>query len=225
MPRKGKNYTSDLAKVPKEPLPLSAAVQNLKQFKPRKFDQSVELCLHLGIDPKQADQALRGAIALPHGVGATKRVIAFCSPEKIDDAKAAGALKAGGEDLVKEIEKGWMDFDVAIAEPAMMRVVAKLGRALGPKGLMPSPKAGTVTQDVATAVKEYAAGKVEYRNDAGGNVAASVGKLSFDADKLAENAQAFLDHIIKIKPSAARGQYLKKATLAATMSPGVPVLV
>ncbi|MEM7682279.1 MAG: 50S ribosomal protein L1 [Planctomycetota bacterium] len=225
MPRKGKNYTADLRKVPSEPLPLSAAVENLKQFKPRKFDQSVEFCLHLGIDPKQADQALRGAIALPHGVGATKRVIAFCSPEKIEQAKAAGAIKVGGEDLVKEIEGGWMDFDVAVSEPAMMRVVARLGRALGPKGLMPSPKAGTVTQDVATAVKEYAAGKVEYRNDSGGNVAASIGKLSFDSGKLAENAQAFLDHIEKIKPSSSRGQYLKKATLSATMTPGVAVLV
>ncbi|MEM1213695.1 MAG: 50S ribosomal protein L1 [Planctomycetota bacterium] len=223
MPRQGKAYQADSRKAPTDPQPLAAAVQTLKQFKARKFDMSVELVMHLGIDDKQADQQLRGAISLPHGIGQSKRVIAFVGPEKLDDAMGAGAIKAGGEELVKEIEEGFMDFDVAVAEPAMMRVAARLGRVLGPKGLMPSPKAGTVTNDVATAVKEHTAGKVQYRNDKFGNVAAAIGKFSFDADQLAENAQAFIDHIHKIKPASAKGQYVKNAAISATMTPSVLV--
>ncbi|MEM6551607.1 MAG: 50S ribosomal protein L1 [Planctomycetota bacterium] len=225
MPRQGKAYQADSRKAPTDPQPLTAAVQTLKQFKARKFDMSVELVMHLGIDDKQADQQLRGALSLPHGIGQSKRVIAFVGPEKLDDAMAAGAIKAGGEELVKEIEEGFMDFDVAVAEPAMMRVAARLGRVLGPKGLMPSPKAGTVTNDVATAVKEHTAGKVQYRNDKFGNVAAAIGKFSFDADQLTENAQAFIDHITKIKPASSKGQYIKNAAISATMTPSVLVAV
>lgn len=206
-----------------KPLPLADAVAKVKTFKDAKFDQSVDVCVHLGIDPKQADQMVRGALSLPHGIGKTKRVIAFCSADKVDQAKQAGASEAGGPELVKKIEDGWMDFDVAVASPDMMKIVSKLGRTLGPRGLMPSPKSGTVTPKVAEAVKEYAAGKVEFRNDAGGNVHAIVGKKSFDAQKLVENAQTFIDTIQKMRPSAAKGHYVKKIVLSATMTPGVQV--
>ena len=225
MPKKGKKYREEFENLPKEPVALPQAIEAIKSTKARKFDQSVELCMHLGIDPKQADQMLRGSLSLPHGIGATKRVIAFCSPEKVEAAKAAGAVEAGGEELVAKVEGGWMDFDVAIAEPAMMRVVSKLGRTLGPKGLMPSPKAGTVTPDVETAVKEYSAGKVEFRNDNGGNVAVIVGKHSFTPEQLTENAQAFIDHILRLKPSSTKGHYVKKVTMSATMTPSVYVQV
>lgn len=224
MARQGKRYRNDSEQVESNtPLPLAGAVDKVKSFSKAKFDQSVELCIHLGIDAKQADQLVRGSVSLPHGIGKAKRVVAFCPPEKVDEAKGAGALEAGGEDLVKKVEGGWMDFDVAVATPDMMRVISKLGRVLGPRGLMPSPKAGTVDKDVAKTVADYAAGKVEFRNDAGGNVHAVVGKQSFDADKLVENAQHFIDTIEKLKPSAVKGQYVKKISLSATMTPGVQV--
>ncbi|MEM1209749.1 MAG: 50S ribosomal protein L1 [Planctomycetota bacterium] len=223
MARISKRRKADLEKATEEALALPQAVAKLKGFKATKFDQTVDLCLHLGIDPKQADQMIRGSVSLPHGIGATKRVVAFCSIDKVEAAKEAGAIEAGAEDLVKKIEEGWMDFDVAIAEPPMMKVVAKLGRTLGPKGLMPSPKAGTVTPKIAEAVKEYAAGKVEFRNDDGGNVHGVIGKFSFDGPKLIDNAQAFIDHIEKMKPSSTKGAYVKKISLSATMTPGVNV--
>lgn len=225
MPHQGKRYKADFEKATQDLLPLSEAVQRIKGFKATKFDQTVELCMHLGIDAKQADQALRGSISLPHGIGKSKRVIAFCPDDKVAAAKEAGAIEAGGEDLVKKCEGGWQDFDVAIADPMMMRIVARLGKTLGPKGLMPSPKAGTVTAQVAQAVREYSAGKVEYRNDAGGNVHCVIGKHSFKAEQLQENAQAFIDHIQKIKPSSAKGQYIKKVSMSGTMTPGVLVQV
>jgi large subunit ribosomal protein L1 len=225
MPRLSKRRQADLEKATEETLSLPQAVAKLKTFKATKFDQTVDLCLHLGIDPKQADQMIRGAVSLPHGIGASKRVIAFCSDDKVDAAKQAGAIEAGGEALVKKIEDGWMDFDVAVAEPPMMKVVAKLGRTLGPKGLMPSPKAGTVTPKVAEAVKEYAAGKVEFRNDDGGNVHGVIGKFSFDGPQLIENAQAFIDHIEKLKPASTKGHYVKRISLSATMTPGVDVAI
>jgi large subunit ribosomal protein L1 len=200
-------------------------VKAIKQFKGPKFDETIEAHVHLGIDPRQADQQLRGSVALPHGVGKTNRVICFCPTDKVDDAKAAGAIEAGGEDLVAKIEGGWMDFDVAVSTPDMMRVIAKLGRVLGPKGLMPSPKAGTVTPDVVTAVKEYAAGKVEYRNDDGGNIHVPIGKRSFSEEHLAENLQHFIDMIQKIRPAAAKGNYIKKCVIAGTMTPSVRVAV
>jgi len=224
MPRQGKRYRADAERTStKVKLPIEDAVAKLKTFKATKFDQSVDLVVHLGIDPSQADQNLRGSLSLPHGIGKTRRVVAFVSEDKVATAKQAGAVEAGGEDLVKKIEDGWMEFDVAIAEPAMMKVVSRLGRTLGPKGLMPSPKAGTVTPNAAEAVKEFAAGKVEYRNDKFGNIAAAIGKFSFDQQQLVENARAFLEHIHKIRPSTTKGHYVKKIALSATMTPSVMV--
>jgi large subunit ribosomal protein L1 len=226
MPQLGKRFRADIEAWDRDlAVSLEEAIGRIKSFKKAKFDQSVELCMHLGIDAKQADQLVRGAVALPHGVGKTKRVIAFCREDLVAKAKEAGAIEAGGEELVKRVEEGWMDFDVAIASPDMMRVVSRLGKVLGPKGLMPSPKSGTVTPKVAEAVKEYVAGKLEFRNDAGGNVHAVVGKHSFDANKLIENAQAFIDTIHRMKPSAAKGQYVKKISISCTMSPGVLVKI
>jgi len=226
MPKKGKRYSADTKAQPgKEPVSLAEAVSRIKSFKATKFDQSVELCMHLGIDAKQADQMIRGSLSLPHGIGKNKRVIAFCQSDKVEEAKAAGATEAGGEDLVKKVEGGWLDFDVAVASPDMMRIVSKLGKALGPKGLMPSPKSGTVTPNVAQAVKEYAAGKVEFRNDSGGNVHAAVGKQSFGVKELEENAQAFIDHITKMKPSSTKGHYIKSMSMSGTMTPGVAIEV
>ncbi|MEE9365246.1 MAG: 50S ribosomal protein L1, partial [Dehalococcoidales bacterium] len=186
-----------------------------------KFDQTVECVMHLGIDPKQADQMIRGALSLPNGIGKARKVIAFCEDAEIDAAKAAGAMEAGNDELVQKIQDGWMDFDVAIAAPKVMGKVGKLGRLLGPQGKMPSPKNGTVTPNVAEAVKEFAAGKVEFRNDAGGNIHAVVGKLSFDEDKLAENIEAFLTHIKRLKPAAAKGTFIKNVCISATMSPAI----
>lgn len=206
-----------------KPLSLKDAVAQIKKFKPTKFDQTVNIAMHLGVDPKHADQNLRGSVSLPHGIGATKRVICFCKDDQIAAAKEAGAMKAGGEELVKEVEAGWMDFDVAIAGPDMMRVVSRLGKVLGPKGLMPTPKNGTVTPQMVQAVREFAAGKVEFRNDAGGNIHAVIGKLSFPPEHLEENAKAFIDTILKMKPASAKGQYVKKISLAGTMTPGVLV--
>lgn len=221
----GKRYRSDLESrgSAEKALPLTDAVAQLKKFKPAKFDQTVEICMHLGVDPKHADQIVRGSISLPNGTGKTKTVIAFCGPDAVAAAKEAGAVEAGGEELVKKVEGGWMDFDVAVASPDMMRFVGKLGKVLGPRGLMPSPKAGTVTPDVATAVSEYTAGKVNYKTDAGGNVHAVVGKFSFSEDQLVGNIQAFIDRIQKDKPSVAKGQYVKKISISATMTPGVQV--
>jgi large subunit ribosomal protein L1 len=201
------------------------AIAALRKFKATKFDQTINVVFHLGIDPKAADQALRGSIALPHGIGKSARVVAFCGSDKVAAAKAAGAVEAGADDLVAKIEGGWMDFDVAVASPDMMRVVSKLGKVLGPKGLMPSPKAGTVTPNVAEAVKEYAAGKQEYRNDDGGNIHGIIGKMSFKDDQLVDNLNAFVQTILKAKPSSAKGLYVKKCVVAACMSPGVPVSV
>lgn len=203
----------------------ATAIAALRKFKAPKFDQTVNLVLHLGIDPKAADQAIRGSISLPHGTGKSARVVAFCNGDKVAAAKAAGAVEAGAEDLVAKIEGGWMDFDVAVASPDMMRVVSRLGKVLGPKGLMPSPKAGTVTPNVADAVKEYAAGKQEYRNDDGGNVHAVIGRMSFKDEQLVENLNAFVQNLVKIKPASAKGQYIKKCVVAACMSPSVQVTV
>ena len=222
---KRKSANSEIASKFIGPQPIETAIKAVKSFKGPKFDQSIEVVVHLGIDPRQADQQLRGSLALPHGVGKSKRVICFCPDDKTNVAREAGAIEAGGEDLVKKIEDGWMDFDVAVATPDMMRVVSRLGRALGPKGLMPSPKAGTVTPDVATAVREYAAGKLSYRNDDYGNIHCVFGKMSFSDDKLQDNLNAFLETVNKIRPSAAKGQYLKKCVISGTMTPGVQVAV
>ncbi|MFO0963508.1 MAG: 50S ribosomal protein L1 [Phycisphaerales bacterium] len=207
------------------PLAPAEAIAALRKFKAPKFDQTINIVMHLGIDPKAADQAIRGSVALPHGTGKRARVIAFCPSDKVAAAKAAGAIEAGAEELVAKIEGGWMEFDVAVASPDMMRVVSRLGKVLGPKGLMPSPKAGTVTPNVADAVKEYGAGRQEYRNDDGGNVHGVIGKMSFKDEQLVENLNTFVAQILKIKPAAAKGQYVKKCVVAACMCPGVPVAV
>lgn len=206
-----------------QPVEAGEAIAALKKFKGPKFDQTVNIVMHLGLDQTQADQNLRGAMSLPRGIGKTKRVVAFCPSDVAPQALAAGAIKAGGEDLVQEIEKGFMDFDVAIASPDMMRVVSKLGKVLGPKGLMPSPKAGTVATNVVQAVKEYSAGKVEYRLDKGGNVHGVVGKMSFANDALTENVEFFIKAIEKAKPASAKGVYIKRITVSGAMTPGVQI--
>lgn len=201
------------------------AIKSLRAYKATKFDQTVNVVVHLGIDPKVADQALRGAISFPKGVGKTAKVICFCNSDKAAAAKAAGAVEVGAEDLVAKIEGGWMDFEVAVASPDMMRIVSRLGKVLGPKGLMPSPKAGTVTPDVASAVREYVAGKVEYRNDDGGNVHCIIGKMSFKDEDLVANLDHFIAVIQKVKPASSKGQYIRKCVVSATMSPGVQIAV
>lgn len=206
-----------------EAVSLDKAVQTLKGFNTTKFDQTVEIHMRLGVDDTHADQVIRGSLVLPHGIGKSQRVIVFAKGDKANEASEAGADEVGQEEMAKKIKDGWLDFDVCIATPDMMGVVGPLGKTLGPRGLMPSPRAGTVTMDVATVVKEYKAGKVEFRNDKGGNVHAVVGRLSFDDDKLLENIQTFIDHIIGMKPAAVKGTYLKGITVTATMSPGIQV--
>ena len=188
-------------------------------------DQTVEICLHLGIDARQADQMVRGSLSLPKGTGATKRVIAFVEGDLVDQARAAGAVEAGADELIKKIQDGWMDFDVAVGHPSMMSKVGKLGRVLGPQGKMPSPKAGTVTPDVETAVREYAAGKLEFRADKGGNVHLPVGKVSFAAEDLKANIEAVIAHIQRAKPAAAKGQYLRRVCIKAARTPSVMLAV
>jgi large subunit ribosomal protein L1 len=220
---RSKRYQKESQQVNKEAVGLTEAVETVKSFKAVKFDQSVECVLHLGIDPKQADQLVRGSISLPHGIGKQKKVIAFCDDSDAEAARKAGAVEAGCDELIKKISDGWLEFDVAIASPKVMGKVGKLGRVLGPQGKMPSPKNGTVTPDVATAVTEFAAGKVEFRNDAGGNVHVVVGKQSFEAGKLVENIEAFVSHLKKMKPAAAKGTYIKKMCISSTMGPGIVV--
>ncbi len=204
-------------------LSIEQAVDLLQSFEAVKFDQSVEIAMRLGIDPKQADQIVRGSIVLPNGIGRTKRVVVFAKGDAAEDARAAGADEVGDEDLAKKIKDGWLDFDACIASPDMMGLVGPLGKLLGPRGLMPSPRAGTVTPEVGKIVTEYKAGKVEFRNDAGGIVHAVVGKLSFDKQKLGENIRAFIDCINGMKPATTKGQYIKSITISGTMSPGVRI--
>jgi large subunit ribosomal protein L1 len=185
----------------------------------------MEVCLYLGIDPKQADQMLRGALSLPHGIGSTKKVIAFVEGDQAEAATAAGAIEAGGDELIQKIQQGWLDFDVAVAHPAMMGKVGKLGRILGPQGKMPSPKAGTVTTDIETAVKEYAAGKLEFRSDKGGNVHLPIGKVSFDPQALKDNIEAVIQHLQRVKPTSAKGQYLRRVCIKASRTPAVMLAV
>lgn len=190
-----------------------------------KFVQTVNIVMNLGIDPRQADQMIRGSVSLPKGIGKSKKVIAFCEGEEAERAKAAGAIEAGIDDLVKKITDGWMDFDVAIAHPRSMGKVGKLGRVLGPQGKMPSPKNGTVTPDIETAVREFAAGKIEFRNDAGGNIHAVVGKADFSDGDLKENINAFVDHIKRLKPATSKGTFVKKVCVSGTMSPAIQLEV
>ena len=220
---RSKRYKQDVGKADSTPRHLDEAIKTLKTFSKIKFDQTVDLVCHLGIDPRQADQMLRGSISLPKGIGKTKRVIVFCGENEVEAALQAGAAETGGDELIQKVQKGWMDFDVAVAHPSMMGKVGKLGRILGPQGKMPSPKSGTVTPDVATAVREYAAGKVEYRNDSGGNVHAVVGKMSFSDEDLKDNILSFVGHIRRSKPAAAKGQFLKKVCISGTMTPAVEI--
>jgi large subunit ribosomal protein L1 len=219
------NKLAEILKDKTLPMALPEAVKILKEFGTTKFDQSVECVIHLGIDTKAAEQLVRGSISLPHGIGKSFKVIAFCEGEQIEAAKAAGAMEAGSDELVKKVQDGWTDFDIAISSPGMMRMVGRLGRVLGPQGKMPSPKAGTVTEDIVAAVKEYSAGKQEYRNDNGGNIQLVVGKLSFDADKLQGNIETFINHIRKNKPATAKGVYMLKCSISATMSPGIEIKI
>jgi large subunit ribosomal protein L1 len=224
MAKKSKRYRKMLDSFNVDSLyPLDKAVETLKKFATTKFDQTVEVAIRLGIDPRQADQLVRGSIVLPHGIGKTQRVVVFAKGDLVAAAQAAGADEVGQEDLAKRIREGWLDFDACIASPDMMGVVGPLGKVLGPRGLMPSPRAGTVTMDVAKVIREYKAGKVEFRNDSAGIIHAMVGKLSFDGDKLQDNIQAFLDYIQGLKPATVKGAYLRGMTVSATMSPGVRI--
>jgi large subunit ribosomal protein L1 len=223
MPKQSKRFRALLEKVPAGPVSLDEAVSKLKEFANTKFDQTVEIHMRLGIDPKQADQIIRGSIVLPHGIGKTQRVVVFAKGDLAQAAEEAGADEVGQEDLAKKIKDGWVDFDACIAAPDMMGVVGPLGKVLGPRGLMPSPRAGTVTPDVAKVVREYKAGKVEFRNDSGGNVHAVVGRISFEPQKLGENIEAFLKHINGMKPATMKGIYVRNIVIAGTMSPGIGV--
>jgi len=223
MPKHGKKFAAALAKVEADKVyAVAEAVQTVKAAAFAKFDESVDVAVNLGVDPRHADQVVRGTCVLPHGTGKTVRVLVIAQGDRAKEAEAAGADFVGVEYLQK-IKDGWLDTDVIVATPDMMGQLGALGRVLGPRGLMPNPKAGTVTFNVAQAVKETKAGKIEFRVDKTGNVHAPVGKVSFSADKLAENVQAFLDTIVRAKPQAAKGTYLKSATISSTMGPGVPL--
>lgn len=224
----------EVAGDPKAPMSVERGIASIKKMaavgsdrsykngrKRKSKDQSIDIVLHLGIDPRQADQMLRGAISLPKGLGRSRSVIAFCDGPMVDEAKAAGATEAGCDELIDKIQKGWLDFDVAIAHPSMMGKVGKLGRVLGPQGKMPTPKAGTVTPDVAQAVKAFAGGRVEFRNDAGGNIHLPVGRTSFSDEDLKVNIDAVIEHVTKIKPATSKGQYMKRICLASTRTPSV----
>jgi large subunit ribosomal protein L1 len=219
--KRSKRYRNQAKNIPAQPVDLKTAVGILKNFGGTKFDQTVEIHMRLGIDAKQADQIVRGSLVLPHGIGKSQRVVVFAKDALAQAAKDAGADLVGQADLAKKMMDGWLEFDVCIAAPDMMGVVGPLGRVLGPRGLMPSPRAGTVTADVATAVREYKAGKVEFRNDNGGNVHAVLGKLSFSAEQLNDNAQAFLNYIQTLKPNSSKGIYVRNIALTATMSPSI----
>ena len=226
MPKHSKRYNALLSRLKSEDsIPLAEAVRQLKTFNSTKFDQTVEVSTNLGIDPKQSDQNVRGAVGLPNGIGKTVRVAVFAQGENAEKARAEGADIVGAEDLAKQIKDGLMNFDVALATPDMMGLVGPLGRILGPRGLMPSPRSGTVTTDVVSAVREFKAGKIEFRNDKGGNVAARVGKLSFSDENLIENILAFLTYLRTLKPSASKGVFIRSITISATMSPGIHVQV
>ena len=224
MPKFGKKYQEAAKLVDKDTLhEVDLAMELVKKTASAKFDETVEVAIKLGVDPKHADQQLRGAVVLPHGTGRTKRVLVFAKGEKVKEAEDAGADFVGAEELVTKIQGGWADFDVAVATPDMMGLVGRLGKILGPKGLMPNPKVGTVTLDVTRAVNEIKAGKIEYRTDKAGNIHAPVGKVSFDSEKLLENYQTLVETLVKAKPSAAKGQYIRSITFSTTMGPGVKV--
>ena len=219
----GKKFDAAKAQVQDRPYTLDEAIPLVQKVKFTRFDETVEVALRLGVDPKHADQMVRGTVVLPHGLGKSKRVLVIAGADKQREAEEAGADLVGGEEVVERITAGWIDFDAVVATPDMMRAVGKLGKVLGPRGLMPNPKTGTVTPNVAQAVKEIKAGKVEFRVDKTGIVHAPVGKISFPAQNLIENASALLDSIVRAKPSAAKGKYLRSITVSSTMGPGVRV--
>ena len=222
MKKHGKKYRAALEKIDAgRKYDLDSGVAKVKEISFAKFDETVELTVWLGVDPRKADQLVRGTLVLPHGLGKSKTVLVIAQGEKLREAEEAGADIVGGEDIVNRIKGGWTDFDAVISTPDMMRLVGQLGKVLGPRGLMPNPKTGTVTFDVATAVKETKAGKVEYRVDKTGVIHVGVGKVSFENNKLRENAKALLDAVVKAKPATAKGKYVRKVNLASTMSPGV----
>jgi large subunit ribosomal protein L1 len=220
----GKNITKARQAVESRPYPLQEAVPLLQKVKYAKFDETVEVTLRLGVDPKHADQMVRGTVVLPHGLGKSKRVLVIASGEKVREAQDAGADIVGGEDMVEKIQKeNWTDFDAVVATPDMMKSVGRLGKVLGPRGLMPNPKTGTVTFDIARAVQEVKAGKVEFRTDKTALVHVPVGKMSFTPDKLVDNATTLITSVIRAKPAAAKGKYIKGATLSSTMGPGISI--
>jgi large subunit ribosomal protein L1 len=222
MAKHGKKFRAALEKVELgKKHTLDEGLAKVKEIAFAKFDETVELTMWLGVDPRKADQLVRGTVVLPHGLGKSKRVLVIAQGEKIKEAEEAGADEVGGEEMVDRIKGGWLDFDAVIATPDMMRLVGQLGKVLGPRGLMPNPKTGTVTFDIATAVRETKAGKVEYRVDKTGVIHVGIGKVSFEQNLLRENAQTLLDAVVKAKPSTAKGKYVKKVNLAATMGPGV----
>ncbi len=223
MRTRGRKYQTARQQVPDRLHSLEEAVPLIQKVKFTKFDESVELSVRLGVDPKHSDQMVRGTVVLPHGLGKSKRVLVIANAEKQREAREAGADEIGGEELVERIMGGWTDFDAVVATPDMMRAVGRLGKVLGPRGLMPNPKTGTVTLDVTRAVQEIKAGKVEFRVDKAGVVHAPVGKISFSADRLVANAHALMESIVKAKPSAAKGKYLRSVTMSSTMGPGVPI--
>jgi large subunit ribosomal protein L1 len=219
----GKSFAAAKKAVPDRPHSFEEAVPLMQKVKFAKFDETVELAMRLGVDPKHADQMVRGTVVLPHGLGKSKKVLAIAGADKQREASEAGADHVGGEELVEKIQGGWMDFDAVVATPDMMRAVGKLGKVLGPRGLMPNPKTGTVTTNIAQAVREIKAGKVEFRVDKTGIVHAPVGKISFPAQSLIENTHALVDSVVKAKPSAAKGKYLKRVTMSSTMGPGIDI--
>ena len=223
MRKSGKKFAAARQQVPDRPQTIEEAVPLMQKVKFAKFDETVELAMRLGVDPKHADQMVRGTVVLPHGLGKSKRVLAIAGGEKQKEAQEAGADIVGGEEMVERIQGGFMDFDAVVATPDMMRAVGKLGKVLGPRGLMPNPKTGTVTFEIARAVREIKAGKVEFRVDKTGIVHAPVGKVSFPTQNLVENAHALIDSVVKAKPAAAKGKYLKSVTLSSTMGPGIAI--